>query len=45
MNRKEGSAQTRSATTEENTDLTEELTCSQEEVPHTHTHTHTPSTS
>ena len=36
MNRKEGSGRPRSVTTEENTDLIEELICSQEEVPHTH---------
>ena len=36
MNRKESSGQPRSVTTEENTDLIEELTCSQEEAPHTH---------
>ena len=36
MNRKEGSGQPRSVTTEENTDLIEELICSQEEAPHTH---------
>ena len=37
MNRKEGSGRSRSVTTEENTDLIEELTCSPEEAPpHTH---------
>ena len=36
MNRKESSGQPRSVTTEENTDLIEELICSQEEAPHTH---------
>ena len=36
MNRKEGSGRPRSVTTEENTDLIEELICSQEEAPHTH---------
>ena len=36
MNRKEGSSRSRSVTTEENTDLIEELICSQEEVPHKH---------
>ena len=37
MNRKEGSGQPRSVTTEENTDLIEELICSPEEAPpHTH---------
>ena len=36
MNRKEGSDRPRSVTTEENTDLVEELICSQEEAPHTH---------
>ena len=36
MNRKEGSVRSRSVTTEENTDLTEELICSQEKAPHTH---------
>ena len=36
MNIKEGSGQPRSVTTEENTDLTEELISSQEEAPHTH---------
>ena len=35
MNRKEGSGRPRSVTTEESTDLIEELICSQEEVPHT----------
>ena len=35
MNRKEGSGRSRSVTTEENTDLTEELICSQEDAPHT----------
>ena len=37
MNRKEGSGQPMSVTIEENTDLIEELICSQEEAPHTHT--------
>ena len=36
MNRKEGSGRPRSVTTEENTDLIEELVCSKEEAPHTH---------
>ena len=36
MNRKEGSGRPRSVTTEENTDLIEELICSQEEAPHTY---------
>ena len=36
MNRKEGSGQPMSVTTEENTDLIEELICSQEEDPYTH---------
>ena len=36
MNRKEGSGQLRSVTTEENSDLAEELICSQEETLHTH---------
>ena len=36
MNRKEGSSRPRSEITEENTDLIEELICSQEEVSHTH---------
>ena len=36
MNRKEGSSRPRSVITEENTDLIEELICSQEEVSHTH---------
>ena len=36
MNRKEGSSRPRSVITEENTDLIEELICSQEEVLHTH---------
>ena len=37
MNRKEGSGRPRSVTTEENTDLIEELICSPEEAPpHTH---------
>ena len=35
-NRKVGSGRPRSVATEENTDLIEELICSQEEVPHTH---------
>ena len=35
MNRKGGSGRPRSITTEENTDLIEELICSQEEAPHT----------
>ena len=39
MNRKESSGQPRSVTTEENTDLIEELICSQEGAPHTHTST------
>ena len=45
MNRKEGSGKPRSVTTEENTDLIEELICSQEEAPHTYLIkylTHTP---
>ena len=37
MNRKEGSGRPRSVATEENTDLIEELICSQEEALHTHT--------
>ena len=36
MNRKEGSGQPRSVTTEENTDLIEELICPQEEAVQTH---------
>ena len=36
MNRKEGSGWPRSVTTEENTNLIEELICSQEKAPHTH---------
>ena len=36
MNRKEGSDQRRSVTTEENTDLIEEWICSKEEAPHAH---------
>ena len=36
MNRKVGSGQPRSVTTEENTNLIKELICSQEEAPHTH---------
>ena len=37
VNRKEGSGRSRSVTTEENTDLIEELICSPEEAPpHTH---------
>ena len=36
MNRKEGSGRPWSVATEENTDLIEELVCSQEEAPHTH---------
>ena len=36
MNRKDGSGRPRSVTTEENTDLIEELICSQEDVPHIH---------
>ena len=36
MNRKEGSGQPMSVTIEENTELIEELICSQEEAPHTH---------
>ena len=36
MNRKEGSGRPRSVTTEENTDLIEELICSQKEVLHSH---------
>ena len=37
MNTKEGSGRSRSVTTEENTDLIEELICSPEEAPlHTH---------
>ena len=35
MKREEGSGRPRSVTAEENTDLIEELSCSQEEVPHT----------
>ena len=35
MNREEGSGRPRSVTAEENTDLTEELSCSQKEAPHT----------
>ena len=35
MNKKEGSGRPRSMTTEKNTDLIEELICSQEEAPHT----------
>ena len=35
MNREEGSGRPRSVTAEENTDLIEELSCSQEEAPHT----------
>ena len=35
MNRKEGSGRPWSVATEENTDLIEELVCSQEEAPHT----------
>ena len=35
MNRKEGSGVPRSVATEENTNLIEELICSEEEVPHT----------
>ena len=34
MNREEGSGRPRSVTAEENTDLIEELSCSQEEAPH-----------
>ena len=41
MNRIEGSGQPRSITIYENTNLIEELICSQEEALHTHTHTHT----
>ena len=37
MNRKEGFERPRSVTTQENTDLIEELIFSQEEAPHTHT--------
>ena len=37
MNRKEGSGKPKSVTTKENTDLIEELICSQEEALHTHT--------
>ena len=36
MNRKEGSGRPRSLTTEKNTNLIEELICSQEEAPHAH---------
>ena len=36
MNRKQGSGQSRSVTTEENTNLNEELICSQEEASHSH---------
>ena len=36
MNEKESSGRPRSVTTEKNTDLIEELICSQEEAPHTH---------
>ena len=36
MNRKKGSGRPRSVTTEENTDLIEELICSLEEATHTH---------
>ena len=36
INREEGSGRPRSVTTEENTDLIEELIFSQEEAPHTH---------
>ena len=36
IDRKEGSGRPRSVTTEENTDLIEELICSQEEAPHTY---------
>ena len=36
MNRKEGYVRPRSVTTEVNTDLIEELICSQEKAPHTH---------
>ena len=36
MNIKESFGRPRSLTTEENTDLIEELICSQEEAPHTH---------
>ena len=36
MNRKEGSGQPRSVTVEENTNLIEELICSQEETLHSH---------
>lgn len=36
MNRKKGSGWPRLATTEEDTDLIEDLICSQEEAPHTH---------
>ena len=35
MKREEGSGRPRSVTAEENTDLIEELSCSQEEAPHT----------
>ena len=41
MNRIEGSGQPRSITIYENTNLIEELICSQEEALHTHTQTHT----
>ena len=36
MNRKEGPGRPESLTTEENTDLTEEMLCSQEEALQTH---------
>ena len=36
MNRKEGSGRPRSVTTGENTNLIEEMICSQEEALHTH---------
>ena len=36
MSRKEDSGRPRSVTTEENTDLIEEMICSQEEAPYTH---------
>ena len=36
MNRKEGYGRPRLVTTEENTNLNEELICSQEEAPHVH---------
>ena len=41
MNRKRGSGWPMSVSTEENTNLIEEVISSQQEAPHTHTHTHT----